>query len=864
MRIPKTLILCTVFVLSVAACGDSGTGDNNNNTSLLCQLSPDDIQTGDPDGHADPLGAMAAGEARAARISDPGWIVQPAPGRQQIREGDFLLINSRIAVYIESGGLSDGYARFGGEILSIDEVGADGRPKGQSHYGETLMGIAAEMINPESITVLQDGSDGGDAVVRVKGTYEQIPFLRDMVGAALGAEVEMPGYYDFILEPDSPVLKIRLGLMNTSDRHLDMQRYELYGFFHFNHSQMATERKGFDRPAGGVDWVAFDSGEFNFAWRSPNDPITFAIEMSGLQLFIGGGLLVPPCTFHERDHAEIIGGGPQYDGLREVIREVDGEAPWRAIDGVVLDGAGAPMADAWVHELDPDGQYLSRTRTNGAGEFTIHAPPDETVTLVPQFLGYPVSDGVEVGPSTDEATLSFAAHGMIHVTATDASTLDGIPVRIQVIPTNPAPATPDSYGVEDELRGRLHQHFSATGDATLIVPPGEHRVIVSRGYEYELVDTTVQVDTTTPAEIVAPLLRSVDTTGYLCADFHVHTHFSADSKDPVEHKIRGQVADGLDLPVFSDHEWVNAPQPLVAALGLEGLAKGITSLELTTFVWGHFGILPLEPRPDELNNGAPDWVDRNPGDVFAMVHDLPEQPLIIVNHPRDGSLTGYFNSADYDRETGEGNELFSDEFDIIEGFNNSSFDANRDDSVADWFSFLEFGREMIVVGSSDNHFLRLAPTGYPRSCVHFGHDDPSAVEPYLLREALLERDVFVSGGIYVNVEGPAGERIGESITTGDATVAFAVTVQTTSWIHTTELEVIVNGETTETLPLGPDLEPGPGQRYEFVVAVDVDQARSRNWVVFHARGENDLAPLHPGKTPFGLTNPIYFASDGAP
>ena len=36
-----------------------------------------------------------------------------------------------------------------------------------------------------------------------------------------------------------------------------------------------------------------------------------------------------------------------------------------------------------------------------------------------------------------------------------------------------------------------------------------------------------------------------------------------DSNDPVEHKIRGQVADGLDLPVFSDHEWVTAPDPLV-------------------------------------------------------------------------------------------------------------------------------------------------------------------------------------------------------------------------------------------------------------------------------------------------------------
>ncbi len=733
------LLVAALYLGTLLGCGDSGGGGNanNNNSSPTCNLSSGDIQEGDPDGHADPLGAMTAGEARAARISDVSWIVQPHHGRQRIRLGDFLLINSRIAVYIEDGGISDGYARFGGEILALDEVGADGRPRGQSNYNETLMGLGAEMINPESVTVLADGSDGGAAVVRVKGTYEQIPFLRDLVGAALGSEVEMPGYYDYILEPGSPVVTVRLGIVNTSDRHLDLQRFELYGFFHYNRNQLVTERKGFDRPVGGSDWVGFVSGEVGFAWRSPNGPLNFGIEQSGLQLFIGPGMLVDPCTFFEQDHSEIVVGGPGYDGLREVIREVDGEPAWRAIDGVVTDADGAPLAGAWVHELSADGDYLSRGRTDSSGAFTIHAPPQEAVRLVPQVKGYPTHPGQEVAPGTDSVSLAFAAHGVIHVTATDASTLEGIPVRAQVIPTVEPEPTPDSYGVLDEVRGRLIQHFSTTGEATLIVPPGEHRVIVSRGYEYELLDTTVQVDTTTPVEIVAPLLRSVDTTGYLCADFHVHTFFSADSSDPVDFKIKGQVADGLDLPLFSDHEWITAPDPLVEALGLEGMARGITSLELTTFVWGHFGVVPIEPDPEALNNGAPDWIDRLPGDVFDMVHARPEQPLIIVNHPRSGTFMGYFNAADYDRETGEGNELWSESFDMVEAFNNSSFDANRDDSVADWFSFLEGGRSMVVVGSSDNHHLRTGTTGYPRSCVYFGHDDPSLVEPYLLREALL-------------------------------------------------------------------------------------------------------------------------------
>ena len=58
----------------------------------------------------------------------------------------------------------------------------------------------------------------------------------------------------------------------------------------------------------------------------------------------------------------------------------------------------------------------------------------------------------------------------------------------------------------------------------------------------------------------ATLVQSVDTTGYLCADFHVHTYFSPDSADPPAFKVRSQLADGLDMVVFSDHEWITAAQ----------------------------------------------------------------------------------------------------------------------------------------------------------------------------------------------------------------------------------------------------------------------------------------------------------------
>src|SRR5262249_54758622 len=152
-----------------------------------------------------------------------------------------------------------------------------------------------------------------------------------------------------------------------------------------------------------------------------------------------------------------------------------------------------------------------------------------------------------------------------------------------------------------------YQEFAITGEATLDAPPGTTRVVVSRGYDWELFDQTIEVAAGKTVELAADLTRSVEQSGYLCADFHMHTSFSADATDPARYKGKGAIADGLDILVSSEHEWVVDFQPLIAELGLERWAFGMPSEELTTFDWGHFGVIPLTPQPDALNNGAVDW-----------------------------------------------------------------------------------------------------------------------------------------------------------------------------------------------------------------------------------------------------------------
>jgi hypothetical protein len=356
------------------------------------------------------------------------------------------------------------------------------------------------------------------------------------------------------------------------------------------------------------------------------------------------------------------------------------------------------------------------------------------------------------------------------------------------------------------------------------------------------------------------LARSVDSPGVMCADFHIHSHFSADSNDEPELKVRGAIADGLEIPVSSEHEWILDFQPIIQRLGLTKWAFGFPSEELTTFTWGHFGVIPIFPRPDAVNNGAAPWIGKKPGGFFKDVNALPEKPVLIINHPDDSAFLGYFTASSFDPKTAKGDpDLWSEDFGALEVFNDSDFEKNRTKSVSDWFTLLNAGHTYWTTGSSDSHHERTSPVGYPRTCLRFGHDDPTKLSAETVRDVLRAGAATISGGLTMTVEGPGGVGPGGTAAKGP----YKVTVACPSWLSAASLEVIVDGLTKETRPLTAIAGPGPGKRYEVTVDVTATQSKARHWVVFHAKGvgagpEGDLAPLHPGRKPFAVSNPIFF------
>jgi hypothetical protein len=802
------------------------------------------------EGHADPLGGGGAHQARAGRIKNPADIVQPFDARSKIRLGDFVLANDKIAVYVEDVGTSDGYLPFGGEILGLEPVDAFGRPLGVSYYGESAILFGLQTVSPDRVSVLADGSDGGAAIVRVSGSLKTIPML-DAFSALFPDHYDFPAALDYVLEPGATRVTLRLSLANTRAKAIDFTDKLHTGFFQTSRAQTFTETFGFDQARGDLRFVAWDSGRTAFVARPVLGPMQVAIDISGLQIFTTPPFTIDACAKKTTDYLEFTIGKGGIDGALEARRTELAEPAWREIRGVVREDGGGSLGGAMVHATSDSG-YVTRAEADDFGRFVMHVPPG-AVSLTPTMKGWNVPTASPLATDASQVVLTLPARATLEVNATDAQTFEPLPVRVQIIPDSKAFRAPDSFGVKDEPDDRLYREYATDGHLVVPVPPGSHRVVVTRGYEYELYDAPVAVEAGGKSKVDVALKRSVDSTGIMCADFHIHSLYSADSSDPVAKKVVGAVADGLEIPVSSEHEYIIDFEDTIQRLGLGRWAFGMASEELTTFTYGHFGIVPLREQPDGVNHGAIDWVGKKPPELFPLIHQRSEDPLIIVNHPSDSAM-GYFAMAGFDRDTTTANpDLWSEQFSAIEVFNSSDFEANRMTSVADWFALLNANKIRWAVGSSDSHEQSRVPVGYPRTCLPFGHDDPRRLTPEIVRDVVRAGTAVVSGGLSMTVAGPDGVLPGGTSAAG----AYHVVVQSPGWLSASELEVIVDGVTTQTMPLV-NTGPGPSKRYDVTVNVAPAQSRSRHWVVFHAKGDGDLAPLHPGKKPFAMSNPIFF------
>ncbi|MDB4954741.1 MAG: hypothetical protein JWO36_2310 [Myxococcales bacterium] len=785
------------------------------------------------------------------------------------KDGDFVLANDKVALVIEDVGDSDLYDPWGGRPVGMARI-SSGQLVEPTNFGELFLLTGRSTVVTDSVSVLSDGSDGKPAIVRARGKLHPLPFFESVIAVLYGEPwTDIDAAIDYELAPGSEHVDVRMRYASTRENPKDLPSV-MNAFMYTKRTPVFQPNKGFDETFDNAGYLALiDDTATSWAYVPGSGMFSTSLSVSGFLGAVTPGFTMPACGTLDRIHAQIVIGGPGLDGIQQAVARTLGQSQ-REITGTVMRG-GAPAPGVRVHAIDTGNgveRYLTRVTTDPAGHFTLHVPQAASVRL-DAFRAGDALGTASIGTGTT-ATIDLPATGLVHVVATENAA--GVPVRVQIVPAagQVIPSVPDNYGEAKIAPGRLHIAYAINGDITLPAPPGRWDVIVSRGYEYELVRQTVLVTAGNTVRVDAAIDRAVSTTNIQCGDFHVHTWRSNDSGDDGLDKIAQSVADGVELPVRSDHEYVADFSSEIAALGVQKFAASIGSIELSSFeVWGHMGVFPLTPDPTKINAGAPKWQTfptpehpdtkfetLSPPSVFDAVRARPEAPIVIINHPR-GS-TDYFGYVGYDAATGLASSVadWDTKFTLVEVFNNSGWKHNRNGTVADWFGLLKAGRKISAVGSSDSHGISYAPVGYPRTCIAVGTDDPRALTPSLVRDQLAAGHSTISGGIYVSAKlGTSGP--GDTTTGAGTPQSVDVVVQAATWVDVTTIEVIVDGTTVDTIPIMPaDADP-TNRVIRWRGAIPVQVRATGGFVVIAAYGEQPLEPVHPGELPFGVTNPIF-------
>lgn len=808
---------------------------------------------------------LGEGQARAGVITKEAELIGGPTAKGGL--GDFKIYNSKFAVIVEKPGPSDGYGTYGGTVIDADVIRPVGAP-GASNFGEMLMVYNLRTPRGVSAEVLKDGRDGGAAIVRVTAEDGQFALIESMLGESKGAR-GLGIVVDYILEPDTDTLKIVSTLKNPGDEVIHVGDHFI-GFSMGDGLLSFLEGYGFDvpeMPTGTRPYYAAVNDKVSYSFLSLESAFSPVASFDGFML---GSLLkfrVDPKDEYPSEMYLVVGPGDLAVNERAHRRIFQSEGlepePVSPLKGTVKDASGKAMATARVHiRNEDDSRYLLRTLTAGDGSFHADLPAGTYVVSA-------TAHGRDPG---ENVTVTLPASGPVALVVPDVGTLainagegDGthLPVKVQARRTSDAVTAPAAFGEPKGAKGFERVEFLRPGLQKLAVPPGQWEVIVTRGTEYEAATQTVTVEAGGETLVTAPMHRSVDSEGWLCGDFHIHAQFSPDSDDLVEHKVRAIAAEGLEVPVSSEHSAVIDLAATVEKLGYGRWVASIVGEEVSTTTLGHFNRFPLIVDDTRPNGGAIDWFGKTAGAIFAEMRQNAANPIVQVNHPRSGSfgspfIKGYFSAVGLDAEafTNRNPDNWSLDFDAMEVANRGAPDYR------DWFAFLDRGLVRVGTGNSDSHLAIDDIVGYPRNCVFVGNDDPAAFDQDVFMSAFRAGRVSVSGGFFVEL-GAGEHMIGDLVPASQAAgseLTVQVKVQAPSWVGGAKLEIVVDGEVVASRPIHETMTANPVRvADEFQVPVPLTRDA---WIVARVVDGGDLAPLSRGDRAFGFTNPLFFDGDG--
>lgn len=552
-----------------------------------------------------------------------------------------------------------------------------------------------------------------------------------------------------------------------------------------------------------------------------------------------------------------LGPGQSAEFRRDVVVVPGGlgslaEIAWRLLGKPVGVARGKLRpAPSWgtVSARHPDGRTVLSVPVDVDGSYRLPLP----VADYRFALASPGGDDEELGSVHEGAQLELnlvpPRPGRLNYVLTDEQE-QPMPGRLVVRGVAPT-KDPDLVPAESEA-GTKNMLYSLTGAGSIELPAGRYDVLATHGPEYSMPRQELELNADLGATFRGVLARTVDTSGWLASDFHVHASPSKDSNVPLSERVLTLAAEGIELAVPTDHNHVTDYAEPIAISHLGGKLASMTGVEITTLGWGHFNAYPY-PKSLEV----PPTHETSPLEIFAVVRARAPQAVLQVNHPRMPGV-GYFNKGEVDTKTGTAEAPeFSFGFDTLEVSNGfdledpSVFERN----LREWFELLNVGHRYTAVGNSDSHRVVFQWAGWPRTYVRVPDQDVTRVNPLEVAKALTSGHALVSCGIFVLPQVNGGAGPGDTVQ--GSNITLGIRVGAPDWIDVSRVEVYANGakveERTRDTPL---------QKSVWKLSIDLS-LKADTWLVVVARGDKFMHDALPGKwiKPYGFSNPIFVDAD---
>jgi hypothetical protein len=560
-----------------------------------------------------------------------------------------------------------------------------------------------------SVVLLADGSDGGAAIICAEGPAE--PFISLLGGLWLllgGGDFRMRT--DYILEPGAAAVLIRTyaiygedsacdadlsgaAAADSSETSIDiltlaLEEGAVIGDFFLQGGSLNVFAPGigFDEEGyihqmslGGVnsfqepipvEYLAGSGDGISYALAAVEGKIFVPLFTASQTVAIGAGLTgdgstdrFPDGTALSYDRYFTVGQGDVGSALDNLL-EVK-EVPRGQVEGFIAEGGtGVALSDVHVFAYEPGAELPWSMWTSDIGDdprpdgsFGGSLPVGEW-ELMTYATGRPKGERVPVTVTdggTVRVVLESPQPGSIRYDIADETGMM-MPGKVTFYRTDSDVALDPVLGDAFIGSSPARVSFAPYGHGQVVLPPGEYTAIASRGLEYEIdesVPFTVSEDSA--IDLNFTLVHSVETSGWISADFHVHAIPSHDSGVTLPTRVATMVSEGVEYFSSNDHDQITDYDPVIEDMGLEPWVSATIGTEVTTIEVGHFLGFPL--RHDFLADSglALDWTALTPDEILDGIDllgaDEITEPITFVAHPRDGIL-GYFDEYSVNPYTG--------------------------------------------------------------------------------------------------------------------------------------------------------------------------------------------------------------------